>query len=84
MSYQESNKYKRTELYGERDTLGFGNTPHATFEKHMLENTPANNPKALIEEIDKFCDKHWMMNLGSDKGKVVVDTIEKYKPKTIL
>lgn len=59
-------------------------SPPANLVEFITKNTPANDPKAIIDGYDKFCKDNWMMNLGDDKAKIVIDTIEKYKPKKIL
>lgn len=53
--------------------------------KYVLENATDNDPKSVIETIDKFCwDNHWMMHVGDEKGKILCDEVAFRKPKNIL
>ncbi len=50
----------------------------------MLSNTPKNDPKSVINHIDKFCLTNWMMNLGDEKAEIVKAALLQYQPKNIL
>lgn len=38
---------------------------------YVLKNGQKGNPVDVINKIDEFCSKTWMMNLGPEKGEVV-------------
>lgn len=38
---------------------------------YLLKNGQKGNPVDVINKIDEFCSKTWMMNLGPEKGEVV-------------
>lgn len=47
--------------------------------------TIRGNPQAVLAAIDKFGrTRKYLMNVGDDKGKIVVDIIRETKPKTML
>lgn len=50
----------------------------------VVANTPKGDPKTIIEHIDSYCKKSWMMNLGEEKAEIVKAVLLKYQPKNIL
>jgi catechol O-methyltransferase len=55
--------------------------------EYVLTHTPPNNPKALCENIDKFCvlDKqNWMMNVGPEKGTLIDNLIKEKNAQSFL
>ena len=43
--------------------------------EYVEKELPANNPQAIIDGIDKWCKKNWMMNLGDEKAVIVKEAI---------
>ncbi|KAI9890658.1 MAG: hypothetical protein M1814_003727 [Vezdaea aestivalis] len=44
-----------------------------------------NNPKRVVDAIDQFArEEEWLMNIGPEKGAIVVDEIAKAKPRTMV
>lgn len=41
------------------------------------------NPKAIVDAIDEFCKENKMMTVGPVKGKVIIEELEKLKPKNM-
>lgn len=37
----------------------------------MLQHSIKNNPDDVINKIDEFCSKVWMMNLGPEKADIM-------------
>ena len=70
----------------ENGPLAFHEDTPANLLKYVLEFAKDNDPESVINTIDDFCKtKHWMMNVGDEKGKVVEDAIKKHNnPKNIL
>jgi len=51
---------------------------------YVLKNAE-DNADSVLATIDKFCwSTQWMMHIGDIKGKIVDETVLKYKPKKIL
>ena len=48
----------------------------------MLNEEEATKIKQ--QQLRERVHKHWMMNLGDDKAKIVIETIQKYKPNKML
>lgn len=43
-----------------------------------VEQIPAGDPAAVLRAVDEFCiQRHWMMNVGPQKGKVLAATVAK-------
>ena len=54
-------------------------------EEFVLKNAKENDPIDVVNKIDEFCEKNWMMNLGYEKGNIIRTVVlEKVKPKNIL
>jgi hypothetical protein len=34
----------------------------------VLQNAKQGNPDSVLQKIDEFCSKNWMMNVGDEKG----------------
>lgn len=44
-----------------------------------------NNPRAVLDAIEEFSQtKSWLMNIGSKKGPLIVDMIEKQRPSVMI
>lgn len=44
-----------------------------------------NNPRAVLDAIEEFSQtKSWLMNIGSKKGPLIVDMIEKRRPSVMI
>ncbi|KAJ3217973.1 hypothetical protein HK099_005283 [Clydaea vesicula] len=53
--------------------------------EYVKANAIKNNPKSVLDAIDKFCyDVKGMMNVGDDKGPIVDGLIFKHKPKVMV
>lgn len=50
----------------------------------VLTRSPPNDPRKAIDAIDEFCSKHWMMNLGPEKSKIVLKALHSCNPRTIV
>lgn len=46
-------------------------------EEYVLQNAKENDAGDVINKIDEFCVKNWMMNLGDEKAKIVVSALKK-------
>ena len=46
--------------------------------------TPKGNSGAVLDAIDNFCRKTWMMNVGDEKGQVLKKAIQEGKPRKVL
>ena len=51
---------------------------------YVLANTKPNDPESVINGIDTFCAKNWMMNVGDQKGQILKMVFKEKKPKLIL
>lgn len=50
----------------------------------ILANSEKGNPADVINKIDEFCDKNWMMNLGPEKGHIVKQAMAKHNIKNVV
>ena len=50
----------------------------------VQSKTPKGEPEAILSQIDEFCTKNWMMNVGEEKGNIVKDVLKRHQPKSIL
>lgn len=65
--------------------MQFHETTPREMLKYVLENAEDNNPRSVIDTIDKFCwENHWMMHVGDTKGKILENTVKKYQPQNVL
>lgn len=56
---------------------------HEIYESPDIDELRGSPPK-VIEAISKYAEKHYLMNVGPDKGKVVVDLILSSRPETMV
>lgn len=52
--------------------------------EYVLKTSPAGDPQKVIDAIDSFCFKHWMMNLGPEKAKIVLKALNLTKPRVVV
>lgn len=57
---------------------------HEVMLDYVKTHAEKGNLKSCIDVIDEFCAKHWMMNLGPEKGHILAEVFKKYQPKKIL
>nr|QCG81601.1 O-methyltransferase [Haplomitrium mnioides] len=51
--------------------------------KHVLE-VAEKNPQSVLNTIDKYAQRTWLMNIGDDKGTILDTALTKCNPKTVL
>lgn len=52
--------------------------------EYVLSSSPAGNPQKVIDAIDSFCFKHWMMNLGPEKAKIALKALKLVKSRVVV
>ena len=53
--------------------------------KYIIQNSQRGNLNEIIKSADYFCwNKHWMMLVGDEKGKILDKSVKEHKPKYIL
>ena len=53
--------------------------------KHPNLQQLRNNPTGILQAMDQFSAEHdFLINIGSDKGRIVTDLIAREKPKTLV
>ena len=70
--YEESKKYWRVPRDPPKVKIGspFNGIEEALLN-FVLEKAEKGNPQDVINKIDEFCEKNWMMNVGPEKGKII-------------
>ena len=54
-------------------------------KQYVLENGRRGDIQNIIDTIDEFgWKKHWLMNIGDRKGKILDQAVQTRKPKTVL
>jgi catechol O-methyltransferase len=49
---------------------------------HVHEHAIRNNPESILNAVNDFCmSKHWMMHIGPEKAKVIINAIREAKTK---
>lgn len=84
MPYQESKQYLRDYVKYPPQAESEPQNVLDLLLEFVLKSTPRGNPLAIIDGINGFCRKHAMMNVGEDKGIILIDTLKKTNPKSIL
>ncbi|KMS94527.1 hypothetical protein BVRB_020520, partial [Beta vulgaris subsp. vulgaris] len=51
---------------------------------YVQAHAKKGDPESVLNAIDEFCSKNWMMNVGDVKGQIVEKQIQKHKPKVIV
>lgn len=51
--------------------------------EYILANAQ-QNPQSVLESFDTFCTKHFMMNIGKNKGQILKDEIQANKPQVLV
>lgn len=77
--FLSAEKKAKIERMMENFDFKFGNlklTVHCTMLDYVLQKTQPGDLKGLIEEMDAYAKKNWMMNLGDVKGELIDQAIK--------
>ena len=83
MPYKESKEFLR-DYQKYDDAFKSADDVEEKLLQFVLSSTPAGQPQAILQEINRFCRDNWMMNIGEDKGEILKMALKKYGPKSIL
>jgi predicted O-methyltransferase YrrM len=62
--------------------LSFHNGIEEMMFLYIIKNSDKNNPISIIKSIDEYCySKHWMMHIGNQKSKYLVNAVEEISNK---
>ncbi|GCC28714.1 hypothetical protein chiPu_0007148, partial [Chiloscyllium punctatum] len=51
----------------------------------VLQNAVKNDPKSVVDTIDKYCrEKEWAMNVGDEKGVILDKVVKETNPLSVL
>jgi predicted O-methyltransferase YrrM len=81
--YSESKKFWREPYNPPRVPPPSIPEPEQAVLEHVLESAP-KEPRKVINSIDEFCEKHWLMHLGSEKVTLLEGALKEVKVKKVL
>ena len=82
--YSESKKYWRPPHDPPIYQWSATENREAKLLEYIQEHSEKGNPADVIKKIDAFCEKNWMMNLGSEKAEIVKGAMKDRPIKTVL
>lgn len=84
-SYSESKEFWREPVGAPRpESLSDTHAIEERLCEYVLSHSQKGNPQDVINKIDEFCEKNWMMNLGPEKGRIVRAQMKKHPIKRVL
>ena len=51
---------------------------------YVLEHAEENNPDSVLDAIDTYSQQMFLINIGSEKGKIFDNLLQERKPKIAL
>jgi catechol O-methyltransferase len=51
---------------------------------HPMKDEIKGSPEKVLQAIDEFGTKKYLMNVGEDKGRIIMDIIQERKPQVML
>ncbi|KAJ7520012.1 hypothetical protein O6H91_20G063400 [Diphasiastrum complanatum] len=52
--------------------------------EYVLQHAAECNPESVLQAIDKYAQRTWLMNVGAEKGQILDTTILNRKPRVVL